>query len=94
MCNSNKSIKQILNLNINDQPGDEILILTNNFNTLQDHGIGPFTIIQVHTNGLIHFNPHHMLWNVLIFAESHLIGTGNSLNGEEDYIPRPLTLTR
>ena len=35
------------------QPGDQILILTNNPTTLQDRGIGPFTIIQVHTNGTI-----------------------------------------
>ena len=35
------------------QPGDEILILTNNPTTLQDRGIGPFTITQVHTNGTI-----------------------------------------
>ena len=32
------------------QSGDKILILTNNLTTLQDRGIGPFTIIQVHTN--------------------------------------------
>ena len=31
------------------QPGDEILILTNNPTTLQDCGIGPFTIMHVHT---------------------------------------------
>ena len=37
------------------QPGDEILILTNNPTTLQDRGIGPFTITQVHTNGTITF---------------------------------------
>ena len=35
------------------QPGDKILILTNNPTTLQDRGIGPFTITQVHTNGTI-----------------------------------------
>ena len=40
--------------------GDEILILTNNPTTLQDRGIGPFSIIQVHTNGTITFQrkPH------------------------------------
>jgi hypothetical protein len=42
------------------QPGDQILILTNNPTTLQDRGIGPFTITQVHTNGTITFQrkPH------------------------------------
>ena len=42
------------------QPGDQILILTNNPTTLQDRGIGPFSIIQVHTNGTITFQhkPH------------------------------------
>ena len=42
------------------QPGDEISILTNNTATLQDRGIGPFSIIQVHTNGTITFQrtPH------------------------------------
>ena len=42
------------------QPGDEILILTNNPTTLQNHGIGPFSITQVHTNGTITFQctPH------------------------------------
>ena len=42
------------------QPGDEILILTNNPTTLQDRGIGPYTITQVHTNGTITFQrtPH------------------------------------
>ena len=35
------------------QPGDDILILTDNPTTLQDRGIGPFCIIQVHTNGTI-----------------------------------------
>ena len=42
------------------QPGDQILILTNNPTTLQDQGIGPFTITQVHTNGTITFQctPH------------------------------------
>ena len=34
---------------------DQILILTNNPSTLQDRGIGPFSIIQVHTNGTITF---------------------------------------
>ena len=36
------------------------LILTNNLKTLQDHGIGPFTITQIHTNGTITFQhtPH------------------------------------
>ena len=37
------------------QPGDQILILTNNPTTLQDRGIGPSTITQVHTNGTITF---------------------------------------
>ena len=37
------------------QPGDEILILTNNPTTLQGHGIGPFTITQIHTNSTITF---------------------------------------
>ena len=32
-----------------------MLILTNNPTTLQDCGIGPFTITQVHTNGTITF---------------------------------------
>ena len=42
------------------QPGDEILILTNNPTTLQDCGIGPYTITQVHTYGTITFQhtPH------------------------------------
>ena len=42
------------------QPGDEILILTNNPTTLQDHGVGPFSITQVHMNGTITFQhtPH------------------------------------
>jgi hypothetical protein len=35
------------------QPGDVILILTDNPTTLQDHGIDPFCVIQVHTNGTI-----------------------------------------
>ena len=40
--------------------GDQILILTNNPTTLQDRGIGPFSILQVHTNGTITFQrtPH------------------------------------
>ena len=33
------------------QPGDDILILTDNPTTLQGHRIGPFCNIQVHTNG-------------------------------------------
>ena len=43
-----------------NKPGDQILILTNNPTTLHDHGIGPFTITQVHTNGTITFQctPH------------------------------------
>ena len=42
------------------QPGDQILILANNPTTLQDRGIGPFSIIQFHTNGTITFQrtPH------------------------------------
>ena len=42
------------------QPGDEILILTTDPTTLQDRGIGPFSITQVHTNGTITFQrtPH------------------------------------
>ena len=42
------------------KPGDKILILTNNPTTLQDRGIGPFTITQVNTNGTITFQrtPH------------------------------------
>ena len=42
------------------QPGDQILILTNNPTTLQDRGIGPFSILQIHTNGTITFQrtPH------------------------------------
>ena len=32
------------------QPGDDILILTDNPTTLQDRRIGPFRITQVHTN--------------------------------------------
>ena len=35
------------------QPGDEILILTDNPTTSQDHRIGPFPISQVSTNGTI-----------------------------------------
>ena len=35
------------------KPGDQILILTNNPTTLQDRGIGPFSILQVHKNGTI-----------------------------------------
>lgn len=35
------------------QPGDEILTLTDSPTTLQDCGIGPFLITQVHTNGTI-----------------------------------------
>jgi hypothetical protein len=35
------------------QPGDDILILTDKSTTLQDCGIGPFRIIQVHTIGTI-----------------------------------------
>ena len=35
------------------QPGDDILILTDNPTTLQDRGIGPFRTTQVHTNGTI-----------------------------------------
>ena len=35
------------------QHGDEILILTDNPTTLQDHSIGPFPITQIHTNGTI-----------------------------------------
>ena len=42
------------------QPGDQILILTNNPTTFQDRGISPFTTTQVHTNGTITFQrtPH------------------------------------
>ena len=43
------------------QSGDEILSLTNNPSTLQDHGIGTFTIIQVHTMVQLHFKTHHIL---------------------------------
>ena len=35
------------------QPGDDIIILTDNPTTLQDREIGPFRIIEVHTNGTI-----------------------------------------
>ena len=37
------------------QPGDEILILTTDPTTLQNRGIGPFSITQVHTNGTVTF---------------------------------------
>ena len=42
------------------QFGDEILILTTDPTTLQDRGIGLFSIIQVHTNGTVTFQrtPH------------------------------------
>ena len=42
------------------QPGDDILILTDNSTTLQDRRIGPFPITQVHTNGTvtIQHTPH------------------------------------
>ena len=35
------------------QPGDDIIILTDNPTTLQDRENGPFRVIQVHTNGTI-----------------------------------------
>ena len=35
------------------QPGDEILILTDNPTTLQDCSIGPFPITPVPTNGTV-----------------------------------------
>ena len=38
---------------MDNQPCDDILIVTDNPTTLQDRGIGPFRIIQVHTNGTI-----------------------------------------
>jgi hypothetical protein len=34
------------------QPGDDILILTDNPTTLQDCRIGPFRNLQVHANGI------------------------------------------
>ena len=37
------------------KPGDDISILTNNPTSLQDHGIGPFTIKQAHANGAVTF---------------------------------------
>jgi hypothetical protein len=42
------------------KPGDQILILTNIPTTLQDRGVGCFTITQVHKNGTITFQrtPH------------------------------------
>ena len=33
--------------------GDEILILLDNPTTLDDHGQDPYTIIQVHANGIV-----------------------------------------
>ena len=41
-----------------------------------------------------HFNVHHILWNVLIFAESNHIGTDSAHSGEECYIPRAITLIK
>ena len=35
--------------------GDEILILLDNPTTLDDHGRGPYSIIQVHANGTVTF---------------------------------------
>ena len=37
------------------QPGDSILLLTENPSALQDRAFGPFLITQVHTNGTVTF---------------------------------------
>ena len=37
------------------QPGDSILLLTDNPSSLQDRAFGPFLITQVHTNGTVTF---------------------------------------
>ena len=55
--NNNKSL-QTVNYNVQTfdyQTGDEILILTNNPTKLQDCGIVPFSITQVHMNSTITF---------------------------------------
>ena len=37
------------------QPGDSIILLTDNPSSLQDRAFGPFLITQVHTNGTVTF---------------------------------------
>jgi hypothetical protein len=82
------------------QPGDDILILTDNPTTLQDCGIGPFLITQVHTNGTITItttitisiqHTEHIVEciNVSIFAESNYVGTDSAHCGEECYFSQP-----
>ena len=59
--NNNKSL-QTVNYNVQTfdyQTGDEILILTTDPTTLQDHGMGPFSITQVHMNSTT-VNPEYL----------------------------------
>ena len=37
----------------------------------------------------LHFNAHHLLWNVLILSMSNYIGTNSAHSGEEYCIPNP-----
>ena len=39
--------------------------------------------------GLLHFNTHHILWNILIFAESNHIGNDSAHRGKVCYISQP-----
>ena len=56
MINKKLLLMNLCRKTFNYQPGDEILILTNNPTTLQDRSVGPFTISQVHTIGTITFH--------------------------------------
>ena len=78
-----------------NQPGDEIFILTSNPFTL--HKAFVLVLLPLHQfiqMVQLHFNSHHTLCNVSIFAESTHIETDSAHSGEECYIPRALTLTR
>ena len=56
MINKKLLLMNLCRKTFNYQPGDEILILTNNPTTLQSRSVGPFTISQVHTISIITFH--------------------------------------
>ena len=72
------------------QPGDEILILTDNPTTLQDCRIGPFPITQIHTNGTITIqHTPHIVEYIYLCGKSHHIDTDSAHSGEECCVLQP-----
>ena len=74
--------------------GDEILILTNNPTTLQDRGIGPFSIIQVHANGTNTFQcTLHIVECINICQVKHMgTDSAHSRAGKSSFIQSSLIL--